>query len=147
MHEMLDVGMLPAPRQSLPARGAAVCLAGFLLVVSPLIAFAEQRLTILHSSEHHGQALPIEERGKPRVGGMAGRAALIASVRKDTAALLVVDSGDILIGTALSSFFRGEPDIKAMNLMDYHAMAAGNHDFDFGLDHLRRLQEELASPR
>lgn len=83
---------------------------------------------------------------KPRAGGMAGRAALIAEVRKETGAVLLVDSGDILIGTALSSFFHGEPDIKAMNLMGYQAMAAGNHDFDFGLDHLRTLQEMATFP-
>ena len=112
-----------------------------------LSAFAEQHVvTILHSSEHHGQAAPIEERGKPRVGGMAGRATIIAQVRKESASVLVVDSGDILIGTALSSFFRGEPDIRAMNAMGYHAMAAGNHDFDFGLDHLRTLQSSAQFP-
>ena len=52
----------------------------------------------------------------------------------------MVDSGDILIGSALSSFFRGELDIKAMNMIGYHAMAAGNHDFDFGIAHLAGLQ-------
>jgi len=107
---------------------------------------ADQTLTILHSSEHHGQALPIEQPGQSPVGGMAGRATLIAQVRGETSALLLVDSGDILIGTALSSFFRGEPDIKAMNLMGYQAMAAGNHDFDFGLDHLRSLQAMASFP-
>ncbi|MGQ0810366.1 MAG: bifunctional metallophosphatase/5'-nucleotidase [Nitrospiraceae bacterium] len=109
-------------------------------------SFAQETLTILHSSEHHGTIQPIEERGQPKVGGMAGRATLIDAIRRDNAAVLLVDSGDILIGTALSSFFRGEPDIKAMNLMGYRAMAAGNHDFDFGLDHLRRLQELATFP-
>jgi 5'-nucleotidase len=112
--------------------------------VSP--ALADQTLTILHTSEHHGQVLPIEQQGQPNVGGVAGRATLIAQIRGDTPALLLVDSGDILIGTALSSFFRGEPDIKAMNLMGYQAMAAGNHDFDFGLDHLRSLQHMAKFP-
>lgn len=108
-------------------------------------ARADQTLTILHSSEHHGAALPLEERvgrGETRqVGGMAARATLIKNIRQEGAAVLLVDSGDILIGTPLSSFFRGEPDIQAMNLMGYQAMAAGNHDFDFGLAHLRRLRD------
>lgn len=122
-------------------------LALWVCLLSTLSASAgEQTLTILHSSEHHGQAMPIQERGKPRVGGLPGRAAVIAQVRRETATVLLVDSGDILIGTALSSFFRGEPDIKAMNLMGYHVMAAGNHDFDFGLDHLRALQASAQFP-
>jgi 5'-nucleotidase/UDP-sugar diphosphatase len=90
--------------------------------------------------------MPIEERGKPRLGGLAGRAALIDRIRQEETPTLLVDSGDILIGTALSSFFRGEPDIKAMQLMGYQAMAAGNHDFDFGLDHLQTLQASAQFP-
>jgi 5'-nucleotidase / UDP-sugar diphosphatase len=103
----------------------------------------QQTLTILHTSEHHGQSLPIEQRGHKRVGGMAGRAALVGQIRSEQgndSPMLLLDSGDILIGTAMSSFFRGEPDILAMNAMGYQAMAAGNHEFDFGLDHLRHLQ-------
>lgn len=105
-----------------------------------------QTLTIVHSSEHHGQALPIEKRGEKRIAGMAGRATLINAIKKESEAALILDSGDILIGTHLSSFFRGEPDIKAMNLMGYQAMAAGNHEFDFGLDHFRRLKELARFP-
>lgn len=101
---------------------------------------AEQTLTILHTSEHHGQVLPIERMGQKREGGMAARASVIAEIRTAVSAVLLVDSGDLLIGTPMSSVFRGEPDIKAMNLMGYQAMATGNHEFDFGLDHLRGLQ-------
>lgn len=103
-------------------------------------AGAEQRLTILHTSEHHGQVLPIERMGQKREGGMAARARVIADIRKENQTVLLVDSGDLLIGTPMSSVFRGEPDVKAMNLMGYEAVAAGNHEFDFGLDHLRGLQ-------
>lgn len=109
-------------------------------------AAAERTLTILHTSEHHGTALPIERRGEPRLGGMAPRATLIASIREKHQAVLLLDSGDILIGSALSSFFRGEPDIRAMNLMGYHAMAAGNHDFDYGLEHLEGLSAQAQFP-
>lgn len=111
-----------------------------------LPAGAEQTLTILHTSEHHGQALPIERMGQKHEGGMAVRASVIADVRRASAAVLLVDSGDLLIGTPMSSVFRGEPDIKAMNLMRYEAVAAGNHEFDFGLDHLRGLQTLATFP-
>ncbi|MGH7257635.1 MAG: bifunctional metallophosphatase/5'-nucleotidase [Nitrospiraceae bacterium] len=114
-------------------------------VVLPHGALAEH-LTILHTSEHHGQVLPIERMGQKREAGMAARAQVIASVRKGGGAVLVVDSGDLLIGTPMSSVFRGEPDIKAMNIMGYAAMAAGNHEFDFGLDHLRTMQAMAVFP-
>ena len=85
-------------------------------LVLPQGVSAEQ-LTILHTSEHHGQVLPIERMGQKREAGMAARAHVMASVRKAEGAVLVVDSGDLLIGTPMSSVFRGEPDIKAMNIM------------------------------
>jgi 2',3'-cyclic-nucleotide 2'-phosphodiesterase (5'-nucleotidase family) len=102
-------------------------------------AFAADTLVILHSSEHHGVALPLDQPGDARVGGLARRATIVEEVRREGAPVLMVDSGDILIGTALSSWFRGEPDIRAMNLIRYDAMVAGNHDFDYGLAHLRTL--------
>jgi len=109
------------------------------LVLWGNLAFATDALVILHSSEHHGVALPLDQPGDARVGGLARRATIVEEVRREGAPVLMLDSGDILIGTALSSWFRGEPDIRAMNLIRYDAMVAGNHDFDFGLDHLRTL--------
>jgi 5'-nucleotidase / UDP-sugar diphosphatase len=104
-------------------------------------AHAADRLVILHSSEHHGVALPLDQAGETRIGGLARRATIVEEVRQEGVPVLLVDSGDILIGTALSSWFRGEPDIRAMNLIRYDAMVAGNHDFDYGMDHLRTLVE------
>ncbi|RMH37309.1 MAG: bifunctional metallophosphatase/5'-nucleotidase [Nitrospirae bacterium] len=136
-------------------RGALRRIAGSLgiLVLSGLcvgaIVHASQpasiQLTILHSSEHHGALVPQVRDGK-EAGGMARRATIVADIRREGRPVLLVDSGDILIGTALSSWFRGKPDIEAMNVMGYHAMAAGNHDFDYGLTHLRKLQQLAAFP-
>ncbi|MDR4460716.1 MAG: bifunctional metallophosphatase/5'-nucleotidase [Nitrospirales bacterium] len=127
-------------RQILPRQGY---WGHFLLVVilwgNP--AHAIDRLVILHSSEHHGVALPLDQAGETRIGGLARRATIVEEVRREGMPVLMVDSGDILIGTALSSWFRGEPDVRAMNLIRYDAMVAGNHDFDYGMDHLRSLVE------
>lgn len=125
-------------RQMLGRDGFYWCLlVGLTLWGSP--SFASDTLVILYSSEHHGVALPMIQTGEGVVGGLARRATIVEEVRMEGAPVLVVDSGDILIGTPLSSWFRGEPDIRAMNLIRYDAMVAGNHDFDYGLDHLRRL--------
>ena len=123
--------------------GLAIGLLGLGWSADAITGSGQLTLTILHTSEHHGHSLAIGQRGEKPVGGMAARATLIEQVRSETgrnSAVLLLDSGDILIGTAMSSFFRGEPDILAMNAMGYQAMAAGNHEFDFGLDHLRHLQ-------
>lgn len=123
------------------------------LVVVSVIGFfcaesgwTAQRLTILHTSEHHGVLLPLEIAGQGSMGGMARRATLVQEIRDHTPHVLLLDSGDILVGTALSSWFRGIPDVKAMSLVGYHAMAVGNHEFDYGLDHMRTLKSLATFP-
>jgi 2',3'-cyclic-nucleotide 2'-phosphodiesterase (5'-nucleotidase family) len=112
----------------------------------PPLTIAQTPLTILHTSEHHGTLLPLEAGPYAGLGGVARRATLIATVRKEASNVLMVDSGDLLIGSAMSAAFRGEADIAAMNLMGYDALALGNHDFDFGLEHLMILKRQAKFP-
>ena len=124
-------------------------MCGLLLVVYGLLsrsADAQTPLTILHTSEHHGTIQPLEGGAYTGSGGVARRATLIAQIRKELDHVLVVDSGDLLVGSALSAVFRGEADIAAMNLMRYDAVAVGNHDFDFGLEHLKKLASQARFP-
>lgn len=114
--------------------------------VLPQPALAQIPLTILHTSEHHGTLQPIDRDPFKGRGGVARRATLIERVRKESPHVLLVDSGDLLVGTAMSSVFRGKPDIAALNLMGYDAIAVGNHDFDFGIEHLKSLRKEARFP-
>lgn len=123
-----------------------VCLSLLLLFAAPLSARAEERLTVLHTSEHHGTLEPIEIGPFRGLGGVARRAGLIEKIRKEVKQVLLVDSGDLVVGTAMSSVFRGAPDIAAMNLMRYDALNLGNHDFDFGIAHLNKLNKEARFP-
>jgi 2',3'-cyclic-nucleotide 2'-phosphodiesterase / 3'-nucleotidase / 5'-nucleotidase len=65
---------------------------------------------------------------------------------------LLFDSGDLLQGNPLGLVYariHGEepnPVIRAMNLMGYDAAALGNHEFNYGLDHLRRAIELAEFP-
>lgn len=47
-------------------------------------------------------------------------------------AVILLDAGDILQGTLESNLFEGAPVIDAYNALGYHALALGNHEFDFG---------------
>ncbi|MGH7769877.1 MAG: bifunctional metallophosphatase/5'-nucleotidase [Candidatus Binatia bacterium] len=121
-------------------------LVALLLLLSGSLSVAEEKLAILHTSEHHGALQPIEQGSFAGFGGVARRAALIQRIRKEVKHVLVVDSGDLVVGTAMSSVFRGAPDIAAMNLMGYDALGLGNHDFDFGLEHLSNLKKQARFP-
>jgi 5'-nucleotidase / UDP-sugar diphosphatase len=43
-----------------------------------------------------------------------------------------LSGGDSFTGTAVSSFFNGEPVAKIMGMLRYKFSAVGNHEFDFG---------------
>jgi 2',3'-cyclic-nucleotide 2'-phosphodiesterase (5'-nucleotidase family) len=124
----------------------AIALVLFLGVSVAAPTHAQVTVTILHTSEHHGTVQPIEHGPYAGLGGVERRAALIKQIRQEIEHVVVVDSGDLLVGTAMSSVFRGEVDIAAMDLMGYDAVAVGNHDFDFGTQHLRGLRKEATFP-
>src|ERR1041385_5443177 len=69
-------------------------------------------LTVLYTSEHHGTLQPIEDGPYKGLGGVARRAALIEKIRNEAKNVLLVDSGDLMIGTAMSTVFPGAPDIE-----------------------------------
>src|SRR5690606_2207313 len=59
---------------------------------------------------------------------------------------LTLDSGDAISGTPLSNAFEGWLDIVAMNRLKYDAMCLGVHEFDYGVERLRKLIGEAEFP-
>ena len=101
-----------------------------------------KQLYVIHSSDTHSRIDPIEANTSARnanMGGVARRAGLVNQYRQQHPEMLLFDSGDISQGTPYYNLYRGEVEIKAMNLMKYDAMTIGNHEFDFGLDNMARL--------
>ncbi|MCR5408439.1 MAG: 5'-nucleotidase C-terminal domain-containing protein [Bacteroidales bacterium] len=50
--------------------------------------------------------------------------------------LLLVDGGDLCQGASVSNLLSGWPVYVSMDIMGYDAVAAGNHEFDWGFDTL-----------
>lgn len=94
------------------------------------------RLTILHTNDVHSRLDPFPMDGSRNAGqgGVAARAALIKQIRAEEEHVLLLDAGDIFQGTPYFNVFKGEPELKAMQLMGYDAVIMGNHDFDAGLE-------------
>ncbi|MFQ5905192.1 MAG: bifunctional metallophosphatase/5'-nucleotidase, partial [bacterium] len=84
------------------------------------------------------------------VGGIARIAALIERTREEMEStggkVLLVCAGDILQGTPMSLVFKGEPDVRVMNIMRFDAMVIGNHEFDYGQENLKRLMGIASFP-
>jgi 5'-nucleotidase len=70
------------------------------------------------------------------MGGVARRAALIESIRKENPNVLLLDAGDIFQGTPYFNYYGGELEFKLMSMMQYDLATIGNHDFDNGIEGL-----------
>ena len=94
------------------------------------------RLTILHTNDVHSRLDPFPMDGSANAGkgGIAARASIIQQIRQKEEHVLLLDAGDIFQGTPYFNIFKGEPEMKAMQMMGYDAGVMGNHDFDAGLD-------------
>ena len=61
-------------------------------------------------------------------------------------AFLVISSGDMWTGPAISTVLEGKSMVDVMNALGYRAATLGNHDFDFGQDVIRQRRQEANFP-
>ena len=98
----------------------------------------KKHITILHTNDVHSHidAFPNDHADFPGLGGLARRAGLVNSIRKENPHTLLFDAGDIFQGTPYFNFYGGELEFKLMSMLNYDATTIGNHDFDNGVDGL-----------
>lgn len=111
------------------------------LSLIPQLSFGNNKdikLTILHTNDMHSHIHPFTSGRNKGLGGMAQRAALIKQIRKQEEHILLLDAGDIFQGTPYFNVYGGELEFKLMSEMKYDAVTLGNHDFDNGLEGLKK---------
>ena len=98
----------------------------------------KKHLTILHTNDVHSHidTFPKSHSSYPNLGGVARRATLVESIRRENPNTLLLDAGDIFQGTPYFNFYGGELEFKLMSKLNYDAATIGNHDFDNGIDGL-----------
>lgn len=119
-----------------------------LLLTISCNAYSQKNLVILHTNDTHSRIEPLPEtdRTSPGKSGVVRRAKLIDQIRKENKNVLLFDAGDFLQGTPYFNLFKGEVEVKAMNLMGYDAATLGNHEFDYGLEILEKVVHEANFP-
>ncbi|WP_396195604.1 bifunctional metallophosphatase/5'-nucleotidase [Flavobacterium sp.] len=122
--------------QKTAATSALLGLGG--LSLSSFKSLNTKHLTVLHTNDVHSYIDPFPENHpkNPNMGGVARRAALIESIRKENPNVLLLDAGDIFQGTPYFNYYGGELEFKLMSMMKYDLATIGNHDFDNGIDGL-----------
>src|SRR5574340_203503 len=101
---------------------------------------------ILYVNDFHGFAEPSEPYGSDEtLGGIAFLAAEAERLRREKPTLFLA-AGDMMQGSNWTNMFLGESVIELMNEMRLDAMELGNHEFDFGIDVLRKRISEAGFP-
>lgn len=125
-------------------------LAALTAALSAGTAFAGD-LTVFSTSDVHGSVVGWNYfTAKPADVGLAKISTIINEARaqkgKDDA-ILCIDGGDILQGTPLDTYMVQHPNewkagqhpmFVAFNKIGYDAIELGNHEFNFGLDYLKK---------
>ncbi|MCF6141983.1 metallophosphatase [Flavobacterium sp. K77] len=125
-------------REFIEKTAAGSALLGLGVSLSSFGTSKTKHLTILHTNDVHSyiDPFPADHPRNANMGGVARRAALIETVRKENPNVLLLDAGDIFQGTPYFNYYGGELEFKLMSMMQYDASAIGNHDFDNGVDGL-----------
>ena len=114
-----------------------------MIVVFPLSAQSEKRITILHTNDLHSRLIgyapesqysPLTINDDKTVGGFARIAAILKSEKEtNTGTTLVLDAGDFFMGTLFPSIeSKTGFQLRLMKSMGYDVIGLGNHEYDFG---------------
>jgi len=109
---------------------------------------SEKDLVLVHTNDVHGRI--VEEKGRDKTTSVVGDAKLATVIENERAkkdqTTVVLDAGDAFQGLPISNSTKGEARAEILNKMQYDAMAVGNHEFDFGLDEVKKYKEILKFP-
>lgn len=117
-----------------------------LIFITDAAQAGQSVIRILYVNDFHGFAEPYKPYGLDEMlGGVSFLAAEAERLRKEKPTLLLA-AGDMIQGSNWANMFLGESVIELMNEMRFDAMALGNHEFDFGIDVLRKRTSEARFP-
>ena len=112
-----------------------------LLVAAPLGAEIRS-LTILHTNDLHARLTPLDN----HQGGFAYVAAAIQRERAHCTDCILLNAGDLVQGTPVSTIFHGVPVFEIANLFHFDAATLGNHEFDYGWPQVRKFMQMANYP-
>ncbi|MGW1213092.1 bifunctional metallophosphatase/5'-nucleotidase [Streptomyces sp. NPDC002499] len=155
--------------------GAGVALAGAAATPSAEAAESAMKkpskakrysLTVLGTTDLHGHVFNWDyfkdadyTDAAGNAQGLARISTLVNAIRKERGRenTLLLDAGDTIQGTPLTYYYakvdpitaKGgpvHPMAQAMNAIGYDAVALGNHEFNYGIETLRKFEEQCRFP-
>ncbi len=103
----------------------------------PAPAPAESRLVLFHFNDVHG-----------KIDNFAKVAAIVESERRRGGDVLLLCAGDNFTGNPIIDQYQppGEPMLELLNRLGVDLLTLGNHEFDFGLENLKRFASRVRFP-
>lgn len=130
-----------------------IWLAILAMVIFALFILYQQskrvKLTILYWNDFHASVYPYpstEKEGAPLVSGSANFAGYLDSLKALNPQTIVVCAGDEFTGDPLSSLTQGKAQIEILNIEKPDLFELGNHEFDYGVDNLKKNLEVADFP-
>ena len=75
--------------------------------------------------------------------GYAGLALYEKQMKEETPYVALVDAGDAIQGAPIGTLSEGGDSVSIMNQVGYDFAIPGNHEFDYGMDRLLELSDQL----
>ena len=114
----------------------SISLVAMLLLGFSVSQFSAARnLVLVGTNDTHSQIDPDD---LDDMGGVLRRKVVIDSIRAVNPEVLLIDMGDPVQGTMYFNLFGGEVENMVMNELGYDIRILGNHDFDNGVEELKR---------
>ena len=152
-----NIALHPITRRSLLAGAAA---SGALIALHPFSVRAQANkahLRTMETTDIHVAVLPYDYYAdKPNdTMGLARTASIIDGFRKEATNTMLIDNGDYLQGNPMGDWIAYErgmdgdvvhPVIEAMNVLGYDCGTLGNHEFNYGLSFMDKVNSGANYP-
>jgi len=107
-------------------------------------------IVVIATTDVHGRVMGWDYvRDVAASGGLSRAATAIETLRsRYPGQVVLLDAGDLLQGNPFAVYYgrydkrQPQPIVDAMNFLQYDAVTPGNHDFDLGVDFLRRAASQ-----
>jgi len=123
------------------------------LAIASMLFAAQFQLTILHTSDLHGNIFPINyATNQPYYVGLGKVSTILKNTLAENPATIILDTGDLIQGTPLEYYHAkidntpADPMVLVMNHMGYKATVIGNHEFNYGMNVLEKAISEADFP-
>jgi 5'-nucleotidase/UDP-sugar diphosphatase len=105
------------------------------LLACALLRAEVRTLTILHTNDLHAHLSSAEDHR----GGFAALVAAIRQQREGCHDCILLNAGDLVQGSPVSTIFHGLPVYEIGNLFGFDGATLGNHEFDYGWPQVRKF--------